>query len=50
MFVCLTYRKKFLVHVCSFTKRTNINKLPNERFVYSPSQVSLGTCPVKNKN
>ncbi|MFS8014637.1 hypothetical protein Hanom_Chr15g01346851 [Helianthus anomalus] len=46
MFVCLTYRTKFLVHVCSFIKRTNINEVPaewftnfslNVRFVYSPS-------------
>ncbi|MFS7971040.1 hypothetical protein Hanom_Chr09g00828081 [Helianthus anomalus] len=46
MFVHLTNRTKFLVHVVrSFIKRTNINELPTERFtncslnvwfVYSP--------------
>ncbi|MFS7982580.1 hypothetical protein Hanom_Chr10g00964571 [Helianthus anomalus] len=45
MFVHLTNRTKFLVHVRSFIKRTNINELPaerftncslNVRFVYSP--------------
>ncbi|KAJ0802896.1 hypothetical protein HanPI659440_Chr03g0134041 [Helianthus annuus] len=46
MFVHLTNRTKFLVHVRSFIKRTNINKLSaerftncslNVRFVYSPN-------------
>ncbi|MFS8022074.1 hypothetical protein Hanom_Chr16g01435231 [Helianthus anomalus] len=46
MFVHLTNRTKFLVHVRSFIKRTNINELPaerftncslNVRFVYSPT-------------
>ncbi|MFS7989956.1 hypothetical protein Hanom_Chr11g01053161 [Helianthus anomalus] len=46
MFVYLTNRTKFLVHVRSFIKRTNINELPaerftncslNVRFVYSPN-------------
>ncbi|MFS7906526.1 hypothetical protein Hanom_Chr01g00060261 [Helianthus anomalus] len=46
MFVHLTNRTKFLVHVRSFIKRTNINELPaeqftncslNVRFVYNPS-------------
>ncbi|MFS7983600.1 hypothetical protein Hanom_Chr11g00976361 [Helianthus anomalus] len=32
MFICLTYRTKFLVHVCSFIKRMNINELPAEQF------------------
>ncbi|KAJ0535135.1 hypothetical protein HanIR_Chr09g0427431 [Helianthus annuus] len=32
MFVHLTNRTKFLVHVRSFIKRTNINELPAERF------------------
>ncbi|KAJ0522533.1 hypothetical protein HanIR_Chr10g0483641 [Helianthus annuus] len=32
MFVHLTYRSKFLVHVRSYIKRTNINELPIERF------------------
>ncbi|MFS8020991.1 hypothetical protein Hanom_Chr16g01422241 [Helianthus anomalus] len=32
MFVHLTNRTKFLVHVCSFIKRTNINELPAEQF------------------
>ncbi|MFS7940067.1 hypothetical protein Hanom_Chr05g00459281 [Helianthus anomalus] len=45
MFVHLTNRTEFLVHVRSFIKRTNINELPaerfmncslNVRFVYSP--------------
>ncbi|MFS7937384.1 hypothetical protein Hanom_Chr05g00426911 [Helianthus anomalus] len=45
MFVHLTNRTKFLVHVRSFIKQTNINELPaerftncslNVRFVYSP--------------
>ncbi|MFS8022951.1 hypothetical protein Hanom_Chr16g01445611 [Helianthus anomalus] len=49
MFVHLTSRTKFLVHVRSFIKRTNINELPAERFtncslnvwfVYSPIQGS----------
>ncbi|MFS7908662.1 hypothetical protein Hanom_Chr01g00085781 [Helianthus anomalus] len=48
MFVHLTNRTKFLVHVRSFIKRTNINELPveqftnyslNVRFVYSPSHI-----------
>ncbi|MFS7891925.1 hypothetical protein Hanom_Chr00s000434g01643551 [Helianthus anomalus] len=33
MFVCLTYQTKFLVRVCSFIKRTDINKLPAEQFM-----------------
>ncbi|MFS8034156.1 hypothetical protein Hanom_Chr17g01577901 [Helianthus anomalus] len=46
MFVHLSNRMKFLVHVRSFIKQTNINELPaerftncslNVRFVYSPS-------------
>ncbi|MFS7907630.1 hypothetical protein Hanom_Chr01g00073581 [Helianthus anomalus] len=46
MFVHLTNRTKFLVHVRFFNKRTNINELPaeqftncslNVRFVYSPT-------------
>ncbi|MFS8031673.1 hypothetical protein Hanom_Chr17g01548651 [Helianthus anomalus] len=46
MFVHLTTRTNFLVHVRSFIKRTNINERPaeqftncslNVRFVYSPS-------------
>ncbi|MFS7908939.1 hypothetical protein Hanom_Chr01g00088981 [Helianthus anomalus] len=46
MFVHLTNRTKFLVHVRSFIKRTSINELPaerftncslNVRFVYSPT-------------
>ncbi|MFS7930141.1 hypothetical protein Hanom_Chr04g00340661 [Helianthus anomalus] len=32
LFVHLTNRTKFLVHVRSLTKRTNVNKLPAERF------------------
>ncbi|KAJ0824467.1 hypothetical protein HanRHA438_Chr17g0792731 [Helianthus annuus] len=48
MFVHLTNRTKFLVHVRSFVKRTNINELPaerftncslNVRFVYSPNYI-----------
>ncbi|MFS7916362.1 putative F-box associated interaction domain-containing protein [Helianthus anomalus] len=47
MFVHLTNRTKFLVHVRSFNKRTNIDELPaerfmncslNVRFVYSPNR------------
>ncbi|MFS8030587.1 hypothetical protein Hanom_Chr17g01535741 [Helianthus anomalus] len=43
MFVCLTYRTKFLVRVCSFIERMNINELPTERvrFVYSPTCISI---------
>ncbi|MFS7940473.1 hypothetical protein Hanom_Chr05g00464881 [Helianthus anomalus] len=50
MFVHLTNRTKFLVHVRSFIKRTNINELPaerftncslNVRFVYSPNCYGL---------
>ncbi|KAJ0548434.1 hypothetical protein HanIR_Chr08g0383751 [Helianthus annuus] len=50
MFVHLTNRTKFLVHVCSFIKRTNIkellaerftNCLLNVRFVYSPKDKLL---------
>ncbi|MFS7888899.1 hypothetical protein Hanom_Chr00s000002g01600461 [Helianthus anomalus] len=46
VFVHLTNRTKFLVHVCSLIKRTNVNELPAERFtncslnvqfVYDPS-------------
>ncbi|MFS7975833.1 hypothetical protein Hanom_Chr10g00885341 [Helianthus anomalus] len=33
MFIHLNNRTKTLVHVCSFIKRTNINKLPAEHFV-----------------
>ncbi|MFS8013328.1 hypothetical protein Hanom_Chr14g01331601 [Helianthus anomalus] len=49
MFVHLTNRMEFLVHVRSFIKRTNINELPaerftncslNVRFVYSPTWAS----------
>ncbi|MFS7926665.1 hypothetical protein Hanom_Chr04g00299761 [Helianthus anomalus] len=52
MFVHLTNRTKFLVHVRSFSKRTNIDELPAERFmncllniqfVYSPTHVSPQT-------
>ncbi|MFS8004178.1 hypothetical protein Hanom_Chr13g01222641 [Helianthus anomalus] len=32
MFVHLTKRTKFLVRVCLFSKRTNTNELPAERF------------------
>ncbi|MFS7975909.1 hypothetical protein Hanom_Chr10g00886141 [Helianthus anomalus] len=32
MLVHLTNRTKFLVHVHSFIKRTNVNELPTERF------------------
>ncbi|MFS8018583.1 hypothetical protein Hanom_Chr15g01393721 [Helianthus anomalus] len=57
MFVHLTNRTEFLVHVRSFIKRTNINELPaerftncslNVRFVYSPnyeSKVFFQYCP-----
>ncbi|MFS7961419.1 hypothetical protein Hanom_Chr08g00714791 [Helianthus anomalus] len=50
MFVHLTNRTKFLVHVRSFIKRTNINELPaeqftncslNVRFVYSPNYIGI---------
>ncbi|MFS8010227.1 putative GRIP domain-containing protein [Helianthus anomalus] len=40
MFVCLTYRAKFLVRVCSFIKRTTewfTDYSLDVRFVYSPS-------------
>ncbi|MFS7982983.1 hypothetical protein Hanom_Chr11g00969201 [Helianthus anomalus] len=46
MFVHLTNRTEFLIHVRSFIERTNINELPverfmncllNVRFVYSPN-------------
>ncbi|MFS7989875.1 hypothetical protein Hanom_Chr11g01052081 [Helianthus anomalus] len=52
MFVHLTNRTEFIVHVRSFIKRTNINELPDERFtncslnvrfVYSPSHACLWT-------
>ncbi|MFS7945050.1 hypothetical protein Hanom_Chr06g00519421 [Helianthus anomalus] len=32
MFVHLTNRTKFLVHILSFIKQTDINELPAERF------------------
>ncbi|MFS8014830.1 hypothetical protein Hanom_Chr15g01349091 [Helianthus anomalus] len=50
MFVHLTNRTEFFVHVRSFIKRTNINELPaeqftncslNVRFVYSPTRSPL---------
>ncbi|MFS7939708.1 hypothetical protein Hanom_Chr05g00455061 [Helianthus anomalus] len=50
MFVHLTNRTKFLVHVRSFIKRTNINELPaerftncslNVRFVYNPRRRAI---------
>ncbi|MFS7974248.1 hypothetical protein Hanom_Chr09g00866361 [Helianthus anomalus] len=53
MFVHLTYRTKIFVHVRSFTKRTNMNELPAERFmnfslnvqfVYSPSNDCVTGC------
>ncbi|MFS7982396.1 hypothetical protein Hanom_Chr10g00962401 [Helianthus anomalus] len=38
MFIHLTNRTKFLVHIGSFIKRTNINKLSAEKFTsYSPN-------------
>ncbi|MFS8000140.1 hypothetical protein Hanom_Chr12g01174861 [Helianthus anomalus] len=49
LFICLSYGSKFLVHVCSFIKQTNINELPvkqftncslNVRFVYSPTNIA----------
>ncbi|KAJ0589836.1 hypothetical protein HanIR_Chr04g0190701 [Helianthus annuus] len=57
MFVHLTNRMKFLVHVRSFIKRTNINELPaerftncslNVRFVYSHLKVRKHTYDCKN--
>ncbi|MFS8014163.1 hypothetical protein Hanom_Chr15g01341381 [Helianthus anomalus] len=51
MFVHLTNRTKFLVHVRSFIKRTNINELSAERFtncslnvqfVYNPTHGCWG--------
>ncbi|MFS7986290.1 hypothetical protein Hanom_Chr11g01008601 [Helianthus anomalus] len=48
MFVHLTNRTEFLVHVRSLTKRTNVNELPAEQFtncslnvlsVYSPTDI-----------
>ncbi|MFS8003668.1 hypothetical protein Hanom_Chr13g01216571 [Helianthus anomalus] len=39
MFVHLTNRTKFLVHVRSFIKRTDINELPAERFTNCPLNV-----------
>ncbi|MFS8028011.1 hypothetical protein Hanom_Chr16g01505461 [Helianthus anomalus] len=56
MFVHLTNRTKFLVHVRSFIKRANINKLPaeqftncslNVRFVYSPIKTYENILEVK---
>ncbi|MFS8015965.1 hypothetical protein Hanom_Chr15g01362891 [Helianthus anomalus] len=32
MFVHLVNQTEYLLHVCSLTKRTNINELPAERF------------------
>ncbi|MFS7902262.1 hypothetical protein Hanom_Chr01g00009211 [Helianthus anomalus] len=52
MFVHLTNRTKFLLHVRSFIKRTNTNELPAERFtncslnvwfVYSPTRKNRET-------
>ncbi|KAJ0798086.1 putative DYW domain-containing protein [Helianthus annuus] len=53
MFVHLTNRTNFFVHVRSFIKRTNINELPaerftncslNVRFIYSPIFKNLRVC------
>ncbi|MFS7950180.1 hypothetical protein Hanom_Chr07g00580321 [Helianthus anomalus] len=39
MFVCLTKRTKFLVHVRSFIKQTNTNELPAEQFTNCSANV-----------
>ncbi|MFS7973799.1 hypothetical protein Hanom_Chr09g00860891 [Helianthus anomalus] len=49
MFVHLTNRTEFLVHVRSFIKRTNINELPAERFTNCLLNVRFVYSP-KNKN
>ncbi|MFS8012895.1 hypothetical protein Hanom_Chr14g01326381 [Helianthus anomalus] len=59
MFVHLTNRTKFLVHVRSYIKQTNIKELPaerftncslNVRFVYSPTNWSSCECWVAPHN
>ncbi|MFS7905061.1 hypothetical protein Hanom_Chr01g00043331 [Helianthus anomalus] len=47
MFVHLTNRTKFLVHVRSFIKRTNINELPAERFTNCSLNVRFVYNPTK---
>ncbi|MFS7893257.1 hypothetical protein Hanom_Chr00s000839g01665691 [Helianthus anomalus] len=53
MFDCLTYRMKSIVHVCSFIKRTNMNKLLielfrncslNIRFIYNLNHYQYVEC------
>ncbi|MFS7927915.1 putative F-box-like domain superfamily protein [Helianthus anomalus] len=45
----LTNRTKFLVHVRSFIKRTNINELPAERFTNCLLNVWFVYSPTSNK-
>ncbi|MFS7975423.1 hypothetical protein Hanom_Chr10g00880461 [Helianthus anomalus] len=46
MFIHLTKRMKFLVHVHLFNKRTNTNELPTERFM----NCSLNVCFICSPN
>ncbi|MFS7949079.1 hypothetical protein Hanom_Chr06g00567341 [Helianthus anomalus] len=50
MFVHLTNRTKFIVHVRSFIKRTNINELPAERFTNCSLNVQFVYSPNNNPN
>ncbi|MFS8001429.1 hypothetical protein Hanom_Chr13g01190301 [Helianthus anomalus] len=45
MFVHLTKRTNFFVHVRSFIKRTNTNELPAERFVNCSLKVQFVCSP-----
>ncbi|MFS8013167.1 hypothetical protein Hanom_Chr14g01329641 [Helianthus anomalus] len=49
MFVHLTNRTEFLVHVGSFIKRANINELPAERFTNCLLNVRFIYCPTQRK-
>ncbi|KAJ0911052.1 hypothetical protein HanRHA438_Chr06g0259001 [Helianthus annuus] len=48
VFVHLTNRTEFLVHVRSLTKRTNVNELPSERFMNCSLNVRFVYSPTYN--
>ncbi|MFS7927415.1 hypothetical protein Hanom_Chr04g00308801 [Helianthus anomalus] len=50
MFVHLTNRTEFLVHVRPFIKRTNINELPAERFTNWSLNVRFVYSPIHNQS
>ncbi|KAJ0683550.1 hypothetical protein HanPI659440_Chr16g0659531 [Helianthus annuus] len=48
MFVHLTNRTKFFVHVRSFVKRTKINELPAEQFTNCSLNVQFVCSPISS--